>query len=55
LTIALSTRGRGTHSALSGVATAFRLPRFANIATWTVIVDPSAESVARVTPPYPFS
>ena len=47
LTMALSTRGRGAHSAPSGVTTSFRPPRFRNvIGMWTVIVSPSAETVA---------
>jgi len=51
LTMALSTRGRGAHSAPSGVTTSFRPPRFLNVSgMWTVIVSPSAETVARVTP-----
>ena len=50
--MALSTRGRGAHSAPSGVTTSFRPPRFLNVSgMWTVIVSPSAETVARVTPP----
>jgi hypothetical protein len=49
LTIALSTRGRGAHSATSGATTSFRPPRFRNVSgMWTVIVSPSAETVARV-------
>ena len=52
LTIALSTRGRGAHGAPSGVTTSFRPPRFRNVSgMWTVIVSPSAETVARFTPP----
>ena len=48
--MALSTRGRGAHSAPSGVTTSFRPPRFRNVSgMWTVIVSPSAETVARVT------
>ena len=48
--MALSTRGRGAHSAPSGVTTSFRPPRFVNVSgMWTVIVSPSAEIVARVT------
>ncbi len=51
LTMALSTRGRGAHSAPSGVTTSFRPPRFRNvIGMCTVIVSLSAETVARVTP-----
>ena len=39
---------RGAHSAPSGVTTSFRPPRFLNvIGMWTVIVSPSAETVAR--------
>ena len=49
LTMALSIRGRGAHSAPSGVTTSFRPPRFLNVSgMWTVIVSPSAETVARV-------
>jgi hypothetical protein len=47
--MALSTRGRGAHSAPSGVTTRLRPPRFLNVnGMWTVIVSPSAETVARV-------
>ena len=50
-TMALSTRGRGAHAAPSGVTTSFRPPRFLNVrGMWTVIVSPSAETVARVMP-----
>jgi hypothetical protein len=50
LTMALSTRGRGAHAAPSGVTISFRAPRFLNvIGMWTVIVSPSAKTVARVT------
>ena len=52
LTTTLSTRGRGAQGAPSGVTTSFRPPRFVNVSgMWTVIVSPSAETVARVTPP----
>jgi hypothetical protein len=48
LTIALSTLGRGAHAAPSGVTTSFRPPRLLNVrGMWTVIVSPSAETVAR--------
>ena len=51
-TIALSTRGRGAHSAPSGVITSFRPPRFLNvIGMWTVIISPSADTVTRVVQP----
>ena len=47
-TIALSTRGRVAHGAPSGVTICFRPPRFRNvIGIWTVMVSPSAETVAR--------
>ena len=47
--MALSTRGRGAHAAPSGVTTSFRPPRFRNVSgMWTVIVSPSAETVARL-------
>ena len=47
--MALSTRGRGAHGAPSGVTTSFRPPRFLNVSGMcTVIVSPSAETVARV-------
>jgi hypothetical protein len=41
LTMALSTRGGGAHSAPSRVTPSFRPPRFLNdIGMWTVIVSP---------------
>ena len=54
--MALSTRGRGAHSAPSGVTTSFRPPRFRIVnGMCTVIVCASAETVARLlissTPP----
>ena len=40
-TMALSTRGRGAHSAPSGVTTSFRPPRFRNIiCVWMTMVSP---------------
>ena len=51
--MALSTRGRGAHSAPSGVTTSFRPPRFLNVSGMcTVIVSPFISTVARVTPPF---
>jgi hypothetical protein len=40
--MALSTRGRGAHSAPSGVTTSFRPRRFLNVSgMWKTIVSPS--------------